>query len=31
MITLTQYINDTLPVSAEYIPHGAPFRLVGQS
>ena len=29
MITLTQYINDTLPVIAEYIPHGAPFRLVG--
>ena len=31
MITLAQYINDTLPITAEYIPHGAPFRLVGQS
>ncbi|HUU53279.1 MAG TPA: Nif3-like dinuclear metal center hexameric protein [Armatimonadota bacterium] len=31
MITLTQYINDTLPISAEYIPHGASFRLVGRS
>jgi putative NIF3 family GTP cyclohydrolase 1 type 2 len=29
MITLTKYINDTLPVRAEHIPHGATFRVVG--
>jgi len=29
MITLTKYINDTLPVMAEHIPHGSTFRLVG--
>ncbi|MCJ7797970.1 MAG: Nif3-like dinuclear metal center hexameric protein, partial [Thermoleophilia bacterium] len=28
MITLTKYINDTLPVTAEHIPHGSTFRLV---
>ncbi len=30
MITLTDYLNQTLPVSAEYIPHGSTFRLVGK-
>jgi putative NIF3 family GTP cyclohydrolase 1 type 2 len=30
MVTLTQYINDSLPgVQAEHLPHGASFRLVG--
>lgn len=29
MITLTDYINQTLPVSAVHLPHGATFRLVG--
>jgi len=29
MITLTDYINQTLPVTAEYITQGSTFRLVG--
>jgi hypothetical protein len=30
MVTLADYINETLPgVSAEHLPHGATFRLVG--
>lgn len=30
MVTLTEYINRTLPVQAEHLPHGASFRLVGR-
>jgi len=29
MVTLTQYINEHLPVRAEHLPHGSTFRLVG--
>jgi len=29
MIELARYVNETLPVKAEHIPHGATFRLVG--
>jgi len=30
MVTLTQYVNDNLPgVTAEHLPHGSSFRLVG--
>jgi len=29
MVTLTQYVNEALPVTAEHIPHGATFRIVG--
>jgi len=30
MVTLTEYINQMLPVRAEHLPHGASFRLVGR-
>ena len=30
MVTLTQYVNDTFAgVTAEHLPHGSSFRLVG--
>ncbi|MFB3879894.1 MAG: Nif3-like dinuclear metal center hexameric protein [Armatimonadota bacterium] len=30
MVTLTKYINETLPVKAEHLPHGSTFRLAGR-
>ena len=31
MVTLTQYINDNLPLKAAHLPHGSTFHLVGSS